>query len=625
MDFSYNEIKRIDNISCIKSLDTLKMRKNKIEYLTKDTFIGMKVLRNIDLSYNRLRYLEPGLLLNMAASLLNFDVSNNLLTTVDITNILWENQPAFCETDFSFNKITSISNQLDWTCKTNTQFGFGGYVNLSNNNLSHFVKFSEIGFRNLFFLGKLLSYGFDLRENNWICDCQMYFLASKSSILLDKVHRTYFEVTCQSPPELKNVLLIDIIKHQSLDCLICNLTIADRCPPQCRCFYQPSRSRTVVNCSGTGRRRLPSALPLRTDLEVDFSSNRLSSMLNINHEIKTTSNGSILYYYSKYIRKLDLSNNNIEIIPDDLIVKLRNVTLINLSKNKIMNIPRILQTLNPCQINLGKVVIHCKCNDIWLQNWLPSFHSKCFNNTRVYCKNNNEKVHILNMTRHKLGCRLYNDYIICLNISLAVAVFIVTGSALFIYTLRFELFIMTRKILKYFKGIVVSSDAYAYDIYISCNENDVYLRHWLMSSFVPFLQEEKLRVFLPYRDCQIGRLREEETIDIMSTCLNFVIFLSEDCESSTEMWIKKEWKYAWYNYRYDINREIIVINYDMLVYQDVAHKYLRAFLKMHHFINFSKKDKLIKAEVYSRLQRDHDAVFGKKCCNGERATRRDTK
>ncbi|CAC5367129.1 unnamed protein product [Mytilus coruscus] len=175
---------------------------------------------------------------------------------------------------------------------------------------------------------------------------------------------------------------------------------------------------------------------------------------------------------------------------------------------------------------------------------------------------------------------------------------------------------MTRTFLKYFKGIVVPSEAYAYDIYISCNENDVYLRHWLTSSFVPFLEEENLRVFLPYRDCQIGRLREEETIDIMSTSLNFVIFLCEDCESSTEMWIKKERKYAWYIYRYDISREIIVINYDMLECKDVTNKYLRAFLKMHNFMNFSKKDKLIKEEVYSSLQHDDEVVFGKKFCNG---------
>ncbi|CAG2234057.1 unnamed protein product [Mytilus edulis] len=112
IDLSYNEIERIDNMSCVKSLDILNMRRNIIEYLRNDTFIGMKFLRNIDLSYNNLRHIEPGFLINMAGSLLNFDVSNNVLTTVDVTNFLMEKQLAFCDIDYSFNEISSISNEL---------------------------------------------------------------------------------------------------------------------------------------------------------------------------------------------------------------------------------------------------------------------------------------------------------------------------------------------------------------------------------------------------------------------------------------------------------------------------------------------------------------------------------
>ncbi|CAC5421174.1 unnamed protein product [Mytilus coruscus] len=388
------------------------------------------------------------------------------------------------------------------------------------------------------------------------------------------------------------MLLIDFIKSQTLDRLICNLTIADRCPPKCRCFYQPGRSRTVVDCSGTGRRKLPSALPLKTDLEVDFSSNEISSLGN------DTGSENMIYSYSKYISKLDLSNNTIKMIPNDLVFKLRNINLINISKNKVTKIPRTLQTLNPCQIYLGEVAIHCKCKDIWLQNWLPSFHSKCFDNTKVYCKYNNEKVHILNMTKHGLGCRLYNEDILWLNISLAVTVFIVTVSSVLIYIFRFEIFITARKILKYFKKIVVSSKLYAYDVYVSCNEDDATLRRWLTSSFVPFLEDENLRVFLPFRDCELGSPREEEIIEVMSKSINFVIFLCEDYESLADIWVQKEWKYAWFNYRYDIHREIIVINYDMLQYKDIAKKYLGAFLKIRSFIDFSKKDKQVKEEVY---------------------------
>lgn len=612
IDLSYNEIERIDNISCVKRLDILNMRRNIIEYLRNDTFIGMKFLRNIDLSYNNLKHIEPGFLINMAGSLLNFDVSNNVLTTVDVTNFLMEKQLAFCEIDYSFNKISSISNELNWTCKKNSNFGYGGMALFSNNNFTHFPILSEIGFKNFFLLGKILGYGFDFRENKWICDCRIYFFAFKSSMVLAKQHRDYFKLTCNNPPELKNMLLIDFIKSKTLDRLICNLTIADRCPPKCRCFYQPGKSRTVVDCFETGRRKLPSALPLQTGLDVDFSNNEISSLSNV------TASGNMIYSHSKYISKLDLSNNSIKIIPNDLVLKLRHINLIDLSKNKITKIQRSLQTLNPCQLYLGEVVIHCKCKDIWLQNWLPSYHSKCFDNTRIYCKHNNEKVHILNMTKHGLGCRLYNEDILWLNISLAVAVFIVIVSSGLIYIFRFEIFITARTIFKYFKKKVVSSNLYAYDVYISCNEDDASLRRWLTSSFVPFLEDANIRVFLPYRDCELGSPHEEEIIDVMSKSLNFVIFLCEDYEGSADIWVQKEWKHAWFNYRYDINREIVVINYDMLECKDIAKKYLGAFLNIRSFIDFSKKDAQVKEEVIKSLQpvQDDSDTFDKhRYCN----------
>ncbi|CAC5367106.1 unnamed protein product [Mytilus coruscus] len=228
------------------------------------------------------------------------------------------------------------------------------------------------------------------------------------------------------------------------------------------------------------------------------------------------------------------------------------------------------------------------------------------------------------MTLHGLGCRLYNEDILWLNISLAMIVFMVIVSSVLIYIFRFEIFITARKILKYFKKIVVSSNLYAYDVYVSCNEDDAALRRWLTSSFVPFLEDENLRVFLPYRDCELGSPREEEIIDVMSKSLNFVIFLCEDYEGLADIWVQKEWKYAWFNYRYDIHREIIVINYDMLQYKDIAKKYLEAFLKIRCFIDFSKKDKQVKEEVYKSLQHvqgDSEAFPKQRYCNDLNAAR----
>jgi hypothetical protein len=40
-----------------------------------------------------------------------------------------------------------------------------------------------------------------------------------------------------------------------------------------------------------------------------------------------------------------------------------------------------------------------------------------------------------------------------------------------------------------------------------------------------------------------------------------------------KMWVQNEWKYAWHNYKSDPNREIIIINYDMLDNKNVAKRH----------------------------------------------------
>jgi hypothetical protein len=64
-----------------------------------------------------------------------------------------------------------------------------------------------------------------------------------------------------------------------------------------------------------------------------------------------------------------------------------------------------------------------------------------------------------------------------------------------------------------------------YDVYVSCNEADTNLRIWISRVMIPFLEERNLKVFLPYRDCTIGRSRDDETA--VSQSMNYIIILSE--------------------------------------------------------------------------------------------------
>ncbi|VDI79746.1 Hypothetical predicted protein [Mytilus galloprovincialis] len=315
IDFSFNEIANIDTISCVKGLEILSVYRNKLKYLKNDTFFGMKSLRYVDLSYNILKYIEPGLFMNMDGSLLWFDASYNLLTSMDVTNIVRTKQPGFCRADFSFNQISKLTNELRWECKEDTHIGYGGPVDFFGNSFSNFFEFSDLGFKNFFLLGKLLYYAFDFRGNKWTCDCRFYLFALKATLFEEKLDRDFYDLKCHSPSELKNVSLPELMKSNTLDLLICNISIADRCPPNCRCFYQPARTRTVVNCSGTGRTKLSSALPYKKDLEVDFSNNKISRI----------DNESDILSYSHRITSIDLSYNKIENLQDELFYKLRNI------------------------------------------------------------------------------------------------------------------------------------------------------------------------------------------------------------------------------------------------------------------------------------------------------------
>lgn len=238
----------------------------------------MHYLRLVDLSYNALRYIEPELFLNMDGSLLHFDVSNNLLDNIDITNTVREKHDYFCIANFSYNVIYKLTNVIGWVCDKDRDLGRGGYVDFTNNNFTYFLNVAELGFYDITLLGKLYYYSFDFRFNNWFCDCRFFPVANKADISLQILGSPHHGIKCDSPPEYKNKAVGEVVRDKDL--LICNISLAEKCPPRCRCFYQPSKNRTVINCrSSLVSRKLPLTLPDCDNLVLDFSSNRISDLL----------------------------------------------------------------------------------------------------------------------------------------------------------------------------------------------------------------------------------------------------------------------------------------------------------------------------------------------------------
>ncbi|VDH93687.1 Hypothetical predicted protein [Mytilus galloprovincialis] len=464
-------------------------------------------------------------------------------------------------------------------------------MDISYNNLTYFPIFHEKGI-NVKHAGKLYFWAMYLEGNPWKCDCKVYPIAKPSEMLINIFDNINMFMVCDSPTQLKMKTLKNIIANFELDQLICNLSLVDRCPPECNCFYQPALgNRTVVDCSGSGLTRIPSALPLYENLQIDFTNNSISSLKRLEQ--------FGLNFFER-IKKLDLSNNQIITISDKVLCRFRKIKLVNMTSNAIKRIPRSFQMLKPCQIALGQIIIKCECEDLWLKIWLPLQYQSCTGNTQVLCEHNGLLRSITEMDKVDLSCSKTNNNASLFNMSISSAFFAMITIAVIIFKLRSEFFILTRSFWNFVKK-PVAPNCIKHDIYISANEDDPLLRKWLLTSLVPYLERKGFDVFLFFRDSAFGAPREQETIDVMSKSRNFIILLS-DITNGTQEWNKKEWKYAWNYYKCDFSRNLIVINYDFVKCDDTVKKFFRGFFTLRKVINFSNFDNKIEEDIFTLLK-----------------------
>jgi hypothetical protein len=117
----------------------------------------MAELRVLDLSNYRLILIEPNAISDPSIGMLHILFPNNLLETIDVTNVVIENP--FCVADYSNNVINEIVNIVDWVIDIAKDYGDGGFVDLSDNIFTSFPNFEELGVEDLTYLGKLFLFG----------------------------------------------------------------------------------------------------------------------------------------------------------------------------------------------------------------------------------------------------------------------------------------------------------------------------------------------------------------------------------------------------------------------------------------------------------------------------------
>ncbi|CAC5369689.1 unnamed protein product [Mytilus coruscus] len=187
-----------------------------------------------------------------------------------------------------------------------------------------------------------------LGNNNWTCDCNLW-----DDFLTDLLRGFdyhpgsvgLYRISCSNPPELRQYVVIDFQKNKTNELQhlsICNIT----CAHNCICFHQPSKNRTVIDCSGLALKAMPDKMPYFNNLEKDLSMNDLSKL-----------DGKS---YSYRVTKPYVLNNHITTI-SPIIYKVPNLIPIDFRGNSFDTLSNSVRLKSPCSLLFGHLTIRCIC------------------------------------------------------------------------------------------------------------------------------------------------------------------------------------------------------------------------------------------------------------------------
>eukprot|EP00105_Crassostrea_gigas_P035225 XP_019919373.1 PREDICTED: uncharacterized protein LOC109617541 [Crassostrea gigas] len=584
LDLSGNGITNFESISCLTNLDTLLLARNKISHVKNETFFGLSMLRVLDLSNNDIKVLEPNTLSDTSLFLHSANFRQNQMKTIDITNAVIENP--FCKIDYSDNKITDFTNEVSFQINPDKIYGDGGYIDLADNVFQTWINFTDLGFPDLNYFGKVVSYGFDLRRANWTCDCKMQPFLEKVKPYLGKIWRDYYNITCTEPPELSGVSIADMSMKNKLDNFICNISVTSGCPLGCHCYEQPSERRTVVNCTGVGLTTMPSKLPAFSNIELLLENNLI-------HEL-----GDIEYLTQ--LKKLEINNNPLRKISSALAKRIKYNVDISLNCTNLEKIPITFKQLDQHRVKLGICNITCDCSSKWVKEWIFAKYDNS-NHNELYCKASGGNIPIISFNFDALDCAV-DQFLIYIAIALALFLIILSVGMFVLYNYRYELVLIHKNPTIGRENMV----SMLYDIYIVVNENNDEALLWTKTVLTHKLKRLGYNTYFPCRDNILGDLREEQIIQMLSKSRDVIVLLTSEFNSDEEnlntLYANLEWRHAWNNFKTNSSeRNLIVINFDQLKAGDFDVSPLKAFLRLKMTLDFADRSHSLMRDLLARI------------------------
>ena len=340
IDLSYNAIEKLTTktFNGLELLQLINLSSNKIKSIERSSFSHLSYITYIDLTYNQLRYLNDNIFDHLP-NLLNLELMFNQLTTfsmkvfVEVTN---------ASTPMSLNISNNAINHFYGELNTH-QYIYS--LDASNNQLSDTQVFKTIGYslRCLYLNGN----NFTILNNHAFGDLPELEILNLGHNNITAVRRRSFQ-------GLPNLQELDL-SHNHIETL------------QVEQFSNLMKLR-YLKLNNNRIRGLPRDVFLNTRIEfLDLSNNFISiwpvnSFSDVGFTLRSVHLNfnyleyldSTMYMNTQYLIELNLSHNQLKVLPDNTFSTLNNLTALDLSfnplittnfKELLLNIPQV-RTLN---------------------------------------------------------------------------------------------------------------------------------------------------------------------------------------------------------------------------------------------------------------------------------------
>lgn len=602
LHLEWNNITTIakDTFQNCKKLKLLYLNNNRISVIPKQMLGNHEELVEIHLDNNALVQVFPGALPNNSNKLKKLFLQNNQLTSLPDTVFCGQ---SLLKVFMANNRITfkGIVDTLDSIPMVTVNYCLGEssssliyelrktstYVDLTNNNITT-IDISRLSKEQRLKLKMaLIVFEIDLKNNALRCDCRMLYIKQLLTNITGSYPNTknrFNSWLCSTPSELKGKRLLAVSDRS----LLCTYTEPD-CPAGFSCFVRGIDDSFVIHGRNKRLKELPLTMPSGKQLEIYLDNNEIDEL-----DMRS---------YLSNVTVLDLSSNKIKHINDSFIAQLTRLKKFRLDSNELQRLPRSIQNLTSRKYFVSLSIYHnyllCDCHAKWLKPWIKNMSNKLKYIKDIKCASGKVqgkpiyKVPLEDFTceqtdREPKGKDNWKreEYVIGLIILAVILVIIIIVFTL-VYYFRGEM-----KVLMYthfnwhpFDQVEDQDSTKNYDVFISYSNQDT---SWVNEQLKNKLEshDPPYRVCIHERDFEVGATIFDNILNSVDQSKRMIIVLSNSFIQSE--WCRFEFRAAHQKVLEDKTNYLILVLFDDVNSNSLDDE-IKLYLRTNTYLSVSNK------------------------------------